>query len=318
MREFRRVIYRTRFGSELHNGLVWDRAQTRRVPLVAPHQTGCTRTDLCAEECRCLGCRMLPLSTCSLSDLGPAERAAPISLGSTRRAALRPTRPRLGATRRRGAGEQDVGPEWARAQAALSRASDPAGALSLARAAGRRLPAALQRAGAAWLEEGLRAAGLAPAPPASPSTSGGRTRGRRRGRCAGPVRGAAEPFLRASTHLFFVARTGSGAAEEAGAYGPRYTFLHAPTRTRAAEGRDAHREWKVAPRPPRGAGEAGRGGQAAMVDVVALATCGASVVTFSSTSAAPPRPPRERRSALQIGRWCGARWSPSTTLSSPP
>eukprot|EP00741_Cyanophora_paradoxa_P023500 tig00021587_g22702.t1 len=306
---------RVRLGAPPHGLALGIVLKTRRVLLVAPHQDWLYADhDLCAEECRCLGCRMLPLSTCSLSDLGDLQSgAAPISLGKheARRAPAHPPP----ASGRAGGGAQAnktvlyydfaawsdaalarsvAAPGEARPRASRSGAPSgpaPRRALKAGRATragaphshARQAVAFLLRSnarGAAWLEEGLRAAGLAPgAPCVSIHVRRQDKRSEARPLPLARYVERAEPFLRAlNTTLFFVATDEAAVLrEEAGAYGPRYTFLHAPTRTaRWVFDHASHL------RERRRGGTRTREWKAAMVDVVALATCGASVVTFSS------------------------------------
>eukprot|EP00741_Cyanophora_paradoxa_P024349 tig00021763_g23513.t1 len=298
MREFRRVIYRNQYRARedcsprvsqillFRFGAAGARAASRtpcgrdpgfnaaRAP-GGPHQDWLYADhDLCAEECRCLGCRMLPLSTCSLSDLGDLQSgAAPISLGKheARRAPAHPPP---------ASGEPAAGRRRTRRRALKAGRATRAGA---PHSHARQAVAFLLRSnarGAAWLEEGLRAAGLAPgAPCVSIHVRRQDKRSEARPLPLARYVERAEPFLRAlNTTLFFVATDEAAVLrEEAGAYGPRYTFLHAPDKDRA-----------VGLRPREPPAERRRGGtrtrewKAAMVDVVALATCGASVVTFSS------------------------------------
>eukprot|EP00741_Cyanophora_paradoxa_P023489 tig00021586_g22691.t1 len=264
---------RVRLGAPPHGLALGIVLKTRRVLLVARTRTGCTRTTISARRSAAASA-----AACSRSPPAPNKTVLYYDFAAWSDAAL--ARSVAAPGEARPPGFEKWGPEWARAQARLEgRASDPrAPPHSHARQAVAFLLRSNAR-GAAWLEEGLRAAGLAPgAPCVSIHVRRQDKRSEARPLPLARYVERAEPFLRAlNTTLFFVATDEAAVLrEEAGAYGPRYTFLHAPDKDRAVFDHASHL------RERRRGGTRTREWKAAMVDVVALATCGASVVTFSS------------------------------------
>eukprot|EP00741_Cyanophora_paradoxa_P024225 tig00021758_g23396.t1 len=311
------------FGSELHHmayalGLA---LKTRRVLLVAPHQDWLYADhDLCAEECRSLDCHMLPLSTCSRAGGGAQANKTVLyyDFAAWSDAAL--ARSVASPGEARPPGFEKWGPEWAHAQARPRPRAGRAPARAPPHVPARQVVAFLLRfnaRSAAWLEEGLRAAGLAPGAPCVsihvrrqdkksearplplarvPRPLRPRGRGRPAGR-PGQYVERAGPFLRAlDTTLLFVATDEAAVLREEAGRTSRATPSSTPREgPRGGRGPAGRGEPRLRPgrrgqvfdhaghlRERRRGGTRTREWKAAMVDVVALATCGASVVTFSS------------------------------------